>query len=553
MLKVDISNFRNIRKANLHDDAKLSIVLGYNEDGKSSLCGAIQYAITGQAFGLRGDAAQALVTHGEDRMHVRLQIGDRLFNRTRTGGDPLKGNAERLGVTADVLPMLFNQKLIGDGGSKHMKAFLSGSAADRFDARIAFKDDPEMTAVIRQANTAGSITTKQLIAYCERMRAAQQKPPSPVAPAVPFPSDAELGVAAQSLKDQQEAAAKAAAELAETEKLVAALSRLAAYYPAKAAWDELKAKAAAGDPLGARRDHLNRFCNINHASLQAVADLSKSAGYAPLAAEFTHAIEGLTAMQSMARNELYNSPPPPVLPAAPACSADDAQLAGSLGVTSLAQINAVMAEAVAALSQLRKAWTETKALADAATVRVNQLNQHVGAWRSYETALPNHESAVLRAEAEWARWDAAAKLIETAERKYSQEVGNTFANTIGDLSGLILSGRRVTVDLENGMKIGTDPIELLSESTRWRAEVATLAAIAQTVRCPLLVIDGADILDDRNKGLFVQFLLDRICPLFEHVLLTATVKGKIEDERPSSNPAITKWTIRQGELARLVP
>jgi hypothetical protein len=122
-------------------------------------------------------------------MHVRCQIGDRIFARTKTGGDPLKGNAERLGVSPDVLPLLFNQRLIGDGGTKHMKAFLASSAIDRFDPRVAFKDDPEVLSLITQANRAGSLTTKQVITYFERQRASQQTPPVPVVPSCPSPTE----------------------------------------------------------------------------------------------------------------------------------------------------------------------------------------------------------------------------------------------------------------------------------------------------------------------------------------------------------------------------
>lgn len=551
MLKLDVSNFRIIRKATLHDDSKLSLVIGYNEDGKSSLCGAIQYAITGQAFGLRGDSASALVTHGEDRMHVRVQVGDRLFNRTRTGGDPIKGNAERLGVAADVLPMLFNQKLVGDGGSRHMKAFLAGCASERFDPRVAFQNDPEMLSMVKQANTAGALSTKQVIAYCERLRAASQAPPSPVAPSVPYPSNDELTLVQNRVAALTTEAAKVSGEVKELEGIVEAVRRILAHFPAVDNWNRIKEQAATGDPLGARRAALRAVSAVDVRSVEAIADTMDAAGHTVTADQARTLAASVTGAIALAKAELAKFPPPPTVPAPPVLSAADRDLATALGITTVATATAVLNSAVSDLALLRNENTRLSTEQTTAADRLRVLNESVGAWKAYETSLPNHETAVLRARAEWDRWNAAAKRIEAAEREYSQTVGNSFADMVGELSGIILQGRKITIDLENGIRIGNDPIELLSESTRWRAEVATLAAIAVNVKCPLLVIDGADILDDRNKTVFQQFLLERIAPHFEHVLLTATCKGRIEDEKPSPVQGITKWLIRAGELTKL--
>jgi hypothetical protein len=40
---------------------------------------------------------------------------------------------------------------------------------------------------------------------------------------------------------------------------------------------------------------------------------------------------------------------------------------------------------------------------------------------------------------------------------------------------------------------------LLSGSEVWRHGVAVMAAIASRTKTPILVLDGADILDDRNR------------------------------------------------------
>lgn len=89
-IKLDIINFRNLREVHLIDGNPLSVIVGYNEAGKSSLTGAIQWVITSQAYGLKGTESDQLVSWGQERMHIRLELDGKLFNRTRSGGDSLK-------------------------------------------------------------------------------------------------------------------------------------------------------------------------------------------------------------------------------------------------------------------------------------------------------------------------------------------------------------------------------------------------------------------------------------------------------------------------------
>jgi hypothetical protein len=484
-------------------------------------------------------------------MHVRVQIGDRLFNRTRTSGDSLKGNAERLGVPTDVLPLLFNQKLVGDGGTKHMKAFLSSAATDRFDPKVAFVADPEMTSMLRQANMAGALTTKQVIAFFERQRAAQQPPPAPVVPGVPCPPQSAVDTLQAEVRAADLEASGARKEAEELQELTTAVSAALQYYRALSAWEVVAATVAAGDPLGGTRTKVQAVSAISTAGIRSVEAVLVAAGKTELAEVTRQLASQLDAAVAEAKATLASFPPPPTLPPKPSLSPAHQAKTDLLGVRDEAAASGV-------LKALADEYNGQKTKADALTAKATQLaratreaQEGIGAWKAYEAAMPLYDDAVVRSKVEWNRWDKAVKLVEVAEAEHRQKVGNSFAELVGDLSGLLLQGRKVTISAEDGIKIGADPIDLLSESTRWRAEVATLAAIAAITKSPLLVIDGADILDDKNKVLFVQFLLERIAPNFEHVIVTSTVRGRLEDEQPSQVPGLTKWTISKGELVKL--
>jgi len=180
-----------------------------------------------------------------------------------------------------------------------------------------------------------------------------------------------------------------------------------------------------------------------------------------------------------------------------------------------------------------------------------QLQQYEGAYKAYEAALPLYETGLAKAKADWRMWDDAAKRIAAAETQHINTAGDAFGKMVSEFSGFLLQGRKVVINRDTGITIGGLPIEDATPSTQWRIEICVMAAIARSSNSPLLLIDAADILDEQNKASFIDFLKTRIVPFFEHVVVTATCRGKLEDEQPSSDPDITKWTIKNGELTRL--
>ena len=191
--------------------------------------------------------------------------------------------------------------------------------------------------------------------------------------------------------------------------------------------------------------------------------------------------------------------------------------------------------------------------ASIATLRRQEqvLLQNRGAWTYYYSALPQYESAKTKAASDWDLWDNAAKSIAAAENEHINKAGDAFGSMVSEFSGYVLQGRKVVINRDTGVSLGGVRIGRCSKSAQWRMEVSIMAAIARTLKSPLLIIDAADILDERNKTKMQEFLLERIVPFFKHVILTATCRGKIEDEKASSDSRITKFLMRDGQLSRL--
>ena len=273
MLRVDLSNFCNIREAHFHEDKPFSLITGYNESGKSSFIGALQFAFTGSAFGLRGEGIAGLITDGEEKMHVRCQLGTMNVNRTASSGDALKGVAERLQVPSDVMPLLFDSQLCGDGGNKSMRAFLDGVASSKFDALSHFATDPIVSECVNASRRSGKVTTKQIIAYCESLRAMQKDPAMPVMPTVTNPSDTEIVKATAAAESGNASLVEAVKAHADNEKTGAQLLQITQNLHSMASYEVAKAAATLNDSLGSTRGKLERAANINTNSLQAVLNI----------------------------------------------------------------------------------------------------------------------------------------------------------------------------------------------------------------------------------------------------------------------------------------
>lgn len=549
MLKVEVANFRNLKRANLFDEGRLSIVVGDNEDGKSSLCGAIQFATSGQAYGLKGSEISKLITRGEERMQCKVQIGDKMFSRTKSGGETLKENAARLGVHVDVLPLLFDQKLVGDGGNKHIKAFLQSSAEEMFECSAAFKGNPEILNLINKAKNAGNLTTKQIVKYMETMRAQQTPPPQPAVPSCSSPTPAMVEAEKNKLDEISSNLNKANADLNEATDIISKLTQFQNYLTLHANWEVIKGNANAKDELGVTRGVISAVTAINPDGLRAIAKVLHDAGYLETSANLEGMAEEIQQIIFYAKQKLADFPPPPKLPPEPTISPAISSLAASLNLTTPQQVAQTIALATQEENSIRNKVVALKS--QHAASQYSQLLKNQGTWQAYHEALPKYDEAVEKAKDAWAMWDRGVKYIQAAEREFMQNAGDNFGLLVEDLGGIILQGRKLKVDLDKGIMLGEESVTLLSLSTQWRVEVAVLAAIAITCKSPLLVLDGADILSEKNKGVFMQFLLDRIVPRFEHVLVTATMKGTYEEEKPLNLTNVTKWLIRSGEVSRV--
>ena len=554
-IRADVTNFRNIREAHLHDDESLSLIVGYNESGKSSLVGALQYALTGTAFNHRGKECSKLVTRGEERMHVRVNVGALSINRSLASGDTIKGIADQLAVPSDVLPALFDASQCVDGGSKALKAFLNGAVSDKFDCAEHFKNDPDISACISLAKRSGRASTKQLIEYCEIMRAGSKEPPIPTMPSLARPSPHEL-----TQVDTALAAAKVEFDsqntlYSECRNTLNNYKVVSKYLADVAAYAKLLETHDSTDGVAQERAYSSRVAAINVNTLDSIKDvLSSEHDDGKLINVIAEAAAALRQRIALAKQFITLHPPPKSLPPAPVFPA-----AAQPFFAELQAANLDTAEAVeAGLRETSELFDPLQGLGVAAHAEVERLSKtrdslllREGQWQAYDSAVPAYEIAKAKANSDWQRWDFAAKSIAKAENEHVNSAGDKFGSMVSDFAGFLLQGRRININRDTGIMLGDVNIADCTISTQWRIGVCVMAAIARSVGSPLLLVDAADILDEQNKACLIDFLLKQIVPYFSHVVVTATCRGKLEDEKPASVSGVSKWTLRNGVLSKL--
>lgn len=560
MLQISIKNFRSLGNIEFSEDRPLSIIVGMNESGKSSFLQAIRFACTGEAYGHRGKDLQPLIRYGETSMAVSVECSPLSATRTQAQGTTQKSVAENLGITSDLLPLLFDATVCGDGGSKHLKAFFSQSGEGAFRPGVVFQNDAKVAPCIAAAMKVGNITTKRMITYCEEQRAASREPSKPLMPGTPRPSNA----AVEEARRQLTAAQATHLGILDNRKALTAtgqyLRQIAHYLAAMENYQVACKAAAAGDPLGETRRPRELAAALDASPLERMATVLNNAGYSQTGHLLLQAAAAVRASIAEAVKILKDNPPPALRPPEPALPQEAMSLFRELSARSNGTIDPIelgqRASAVALAEA--KAQTDVELARAAVTSAENNLavlQQSLGAWASYDRAVAIYDDQKQKAIEAWDRWDYAVKSIVAAEAEFLAKSSAQFAELITLFTSEILQGRSVRIDDQAEIWIGPTNIRDCSVSTRWRAEVAIMTAIATTLHSPILLIDGADVLDHINRQTVLQFLITKVVPRFKHVVLTATASRPLSEEPrpPAELTLLHKYILSDGKLSLLPP
>ncbi len=195
--------------------------------------------------------------------------------------------------------------------------------------------------------------------------------------------------------------------------------------------------------------------------------------------------------------------------------------------------------------------TADNALNNANTDR-DQIIRAQERWQAYDGAQTQIEAKTKEAQVEWDKWDGWAKKLQSEDRQQNTSRAAAFAETLNEFAKNSLGGRKIDIG-ETEFMVGGRPARLLSGSAQWRLTACVSAAVAKSVNWPVLVLDGADILDRGNRNALMSFISKDLAPSFQHVFMTSTcLDPALEQEFPPGYP-IKKFLLMDGALAPLKP
>jgi len=489
-------------------------------------------------------------------MSVRVQINDVTAHRTSYNtGDPISGIAQSLNVPLAVLPLLFDSQMAGDGGNKAMKTFLTGVASDQFDPSVHFAaSDPATAACADLAKRNGKLQPKAIVAFCEEQRASKKAPPPPTLPSQGRPAEGTIirlqneAVALQEKLNQVKGDQEFAVETSRK------VSQVANYLKALEEYNT-KAKNFKSDTLGLRRQSLERLAKANLETLRSLGGLLSAAGYEKQASDVSAVFVSLTDFVETEIKKILRENPPspsaPVRPTEPDHFAEYRSGEEADGSKIEDKMPALIAQAAAAVQLTSTRYAGLLNDLTKNRQECDHLQQLVGAWRSYDETATDSAAEAQRMEVEWNKWDKAAKAITTAHAEFLTKQGEKFSAIISNMGAAVLAGRKLAIDVDTGITLDGLPIEEVSLSTRWRMEVCVMTAVARTLNSPVLLIDGADVLDVNNRRVMTSFLLEHVSPYFKHVVLTLTAKDDLSKETPITGSAASRWILSNGTATKL--
>ena len=548
MINLLVQNFRNIRQARLDDPTGLSVIVGKNEAGKSSLAGSIEFVMTGSAFGCKGKDIESLVHSGETRMKVDLEVGGVTASRTRASGAALKDVAARLGVDATIVPLLFNQGLCLNASGKMMRAFLDTLADAPLDLATALKEHADLLPLLNLAKLAGAITPKQVSDYATRQRAAAQPPAAPVKPTVERPDDTSIDALQANIDSLTASSTARSAEVRAVNAELDILKRCIGFTAAVAAYD-LRVANLPADALNEKRATVTTMSTLSTTPVDEIAATLESCGHGDVAKQFADLQKQVQGLIAAASATLTANPIPESVGVRPALREETQVVYDRQPKKDATSIQETI--------DARTAWlaTETPAVAaissdlEVKRASIRTLTEARASWASYETGAAGHEMLVKQVDEKWNAWDALITKIAGLQHDRQQTGAQQFIAVVAEFGKSVLAGRELTFSEAGEILLGGASTNLLSASTQWRVAVCVMAAIATHAKSPLLAIDGGDILDDENRVAMMKFLIKAIVPHFKHVILLSTVRGKLCDEKvlPASIPG-RKWLMEEGRL-----
>lgn len=546
MIDLSVQRFRGLEDVRLNDASPLSIVIGANEAGKSSLAQAIEFLFSGAVGEITGQQTSSLIARGHSDFHLRIQLPGWTMERTLRRGPKVSEIASRLRIPPRSLGLLFNLDSARQD-NQLLVNLLNALEEMPQDSGDLLKDDSEARPLLERALASRRGVLRSAMQHAKEERARLVERTAPLAPQSEDPAESTITLASQKIETLSAEVTSAAWQLKGLQEQQTKLENALLWFSEQRQF-EAALSLTSKDKLGPERASLIQLGRTDPSVLSSLATELTKAGRADLATEVTRLHDAIGAAIAGARQVLTENPAPtPFSPPAPL----DEELCSWLKANGLKtdtdfslQLNSVNQQASAAQHQVLELQNQ---LAHAQNEYL-ELEIKQTRWNDYRAVLTDHHNFEQARQKRWQAWDRVYHALESRLAQASGSMRDSLSDYCQRFSTSILGGRALEIDSCGRILVDGLSTSLLSGSTRWRLGVVVMAAAALLVKSPLLVLDGADVLDQDNRTRVLTWLISEIVPQFHHTILFSTARGDSIDVRPAPYNA-TKWLLRSGNLS----
>jgi hypothetical protein len=198
MIDLSVQNFRSLSRARLVDDSPLSVVIGLNQSGKTSLAQAVGFAFCGTVAEINDP--KLLLQHGAADLRVCLNLPGWTIERSLARGPKVSDIAARLrNIPVHSLPLLFESSA-SLNYSAHLLAFLNSLENGVSDCSEILSSDPDARSLFLQALRLRQGKLRSCLYHAKGQRENMLPRPCPAQPRETKPGPEQLETARATLE-----------------------------------------------------------------------------------------------------------------------------------------------------------------------------------------------------------------------------------------------------------------------------------------------------------------------------------------------------------------
>mgnify|MGYP006274791983 CR=1 FL=1 len=186
--------------------------------------------------------------------------------------------------------------------------------------------------------------------------------------------------------------------------------------------------------------------------------------------------------------------------------------------------------------------------------RLNELNQSIEKGQEILEQMEKRQELLeakddyIKLQEKIENWDFIAKALGSNEGSIIDEILNEGLEPVRKrMNVMSIFDEDVELTRDIDIVVGGRKVEMLSPSELWRVNLIFKEAVTHFADLPFLIVDGVEILDQKNKGFLFQSLTNLD---YEDIMIINTVNSGIKPD-PKGPDFVQQWWVEEGQVSKI--